>query len=123
MLVVPSLRRLFATATDLNQVLTLDDDTGTVLGGAATGAYPDGLAYDPTRNRVWITNGSGGTQSVLDAATVDVGGDAGNVAYDPGPGTPGGTGPGAPTPGGRAQGRRPRHRTTANTDSSTPSPA
>jgi len=97
---------VFATATDLNQVLTLDEDTGAVLGRAPTGAYPDGLAYDPTRNQVWVTNESGGTQTVLDPATqavlatVDVGGDAGNVAYDPGPSTPAGIGPGAPTQGG-----------------------
>lgn len=92
-LVIPALRRVFATATNSNQVVTLDEETGTVLGRASTGAYPDGLAYDPARNRVWVTNESGGSETVLDvasgriAATVDVGGDAGNVAYDPGSST------------------------------------
>jgi DNA-binding beta-propeller fold protein YncE len=70
-------------------VLTLDEDTRAVLSRAPTGDYPDGLAYDPTTQRVWVTNETGGTETVLDTttgqvvATVDVGGDAGNVAYDP----------------------------------------
>ena len=85
----PDLDGVYATATDSNQVITLDEDTGTVLASAPTGDYPDGLAYDPTTRRVWVTNETGGTETVLDTATgqivatVDVGGDAGNVAYDP----------------------------------------
>src|SRR5205814_8116713 len=72
-----------------NQMDVLDEDTGTVLGRGPTGAYPDGLAYDPVHRTVWTTNESGGSQTILDAATgasrgtVDVGGEAGNVAYDP----------------------------------------
>ncbi|KZM27993.1 hypothetical protein ST47_g864 [Ascochyta rabiei] len=56
---------------------------------APTGDYPDGIAYDPTRGAVWTTNESGGTETVVDAVTaqvrgsVDLGGDVGNVAYDP----------------------------------------
>lgn len=88
-LVVPSRHRLYATATDDNQVVTLDEDTGTVLARAPTGDYPDGLAYDPTTATVWVTNENGGTETVIDAATgqvratVPVGGDAGNVTVDP----------------------------------------
>ena len=53
---------------------------------AATGEYPDGLAYDPKRGAVWITNETGGSETVISAAdgavrgTVDMGGEAGNVA-------------------------------------------
>ena len=70
-------------------MLTLDEDTRAVLSRAPTGDYPDGLGYAPSRHRVWVTNETGGTETVLDTttgqvvATVDVGGDAGNVAYDP----------------------------------------
>ena len=55
----------------------------------ATGAYPDGLAYDPANGTIWATNESGGSETVIDAATgaprgtVHLGGFAGNVAYDP----------------------------------------
>ena len=88
-LVVPALHRLYATATGDNQVLSLDEDTGTVLTRAPTGAYPDGMAYDPRRGAIWTTNETGGTETVTDAATgnvrggLDLGGEAGNVAYDP----------------------------------------
>lgn len=88
-LVVPGLRRVFATATGTDEAVALDEDTGAVLARAGTGKYPDGLAYDPRRNTVWTTNESGGTETVLDATslqhrgTVEVGGEVGNVAYDP----------------------------------------
>jgi DNA-binding beta-propeller fold protein YncE len=87
-LVVPALHRVYATATGSNTLVSLDEDTGTVLNQTPTGDYPDGLAYDPHRNTIWTTNESGGSETVVDAATgavkatVDLGGDAGNVAYD-----------------------------------------
>ena len=67
-LVVPALHRVYATAT---------------------GAYPDGLAYDPANGTIWATNESGGSETIIDAATgaprgtVRLGGEVGNVAYDP----------------------------------------
>jgi len=88
-LVVPDRHRVYATATDSNQMVILDEDTATVLARGPTGAYPDGLAYDPRHQTVWTTNETGGTETILDAATaaprgsIDVGGEAGNVAYDP----------------------------------------
>ena len=88
-LVVPSLHRVYATATGTDEMVTLDENTGAVLRRTPTGAYPDGLAYDPVRHTVWTTNESGGSETVIDAATgavrgtVDLGGEAGNVAYDP----------------------------------------
>jgi DNA-binding beta-propeller fold protein YncE len=47
------------------------------------------LAYDPVRHTVWTTNESSGSETVVDAdtgqvrGTVSVGGEAGNVVYDP----------------------------------------
>jgi DNA-binding beta-propeller fold protein YncE len=88
-LVVPALRRVYATATGSNQVVSLDENTGAVLGRSPTGDYPDGLAYDPRHNTVWTTNETGGSLTVIDASTgaargtVDLGGEAGNVVYDP----------------------------------------
>ena len=87
-LVVSPLNRVYATATGANQIVALDETTGAELGRAPTGQYPDGLAYDPRRNAVWITNEAGGTETVVDAAglqplrTVDLGGQVGNVGYD-----------------------------------------
>jgi DNA-binding beta-propeller fold protein YncE len=68
-LVVPGLHRVYATATGTNRVVRIDEDTGRVLGGTATGAYPDGLAYDPANGTIWITNESGGSETIVDAAT------------------------------------------------------
>lgn len=91
-LVVPALHRVYATATDANQMVILDEDTGTPLARGATGDYPDGLAYDPRHGTVWTTNETGGSETVLDAttaavrATIPLGGEAGNVHYDAGTG-------------------------------------
>jgi DNA-binding beta-propeller fold protein YncE len=88
-LVVPALRRVYATATGNNQLVGLDEDTGAVINRAATGQYPDGLAFDPRRNAIWTTNETGGTETVVDAGSaavrgsVDLGGEVGNVVYDP----------------------------------------
>jgi DNA-binding beta-propeller fold protein YncE len=88
-LVVPGLHRVYATATGANMVVRINEDTGRVLGRTATGAHPDGLAYDPANGTIWTTNESGGSETIIDAAagasrgTVRLGGEAGNVAYDP----------------------------------------
>jgi DNA-binding beta-propeller fold protein YncE len=87
-LVVGPLNRVYATATGADQVVAIDETTGIEIGRTPTGRYPDGLAYDPRRNTIWTTNETGGTETVVDAATlrprgtVQVGGEAGNVAYD-----------------------------------------
>jgi DNA-binding beta-propeller fold protein YncE len=63
-LVVGTLGRVFVTATGTNQVVALDENTGTEIGRAPTGAYPDGLAYDPRRKAIWTTNEAAGTETV-----------------------------------------------------------
>ena len=87
-LVVGPLNRVYATATGANQVVAIDESTGAEIGRAPTGQYPDGLAYDLRRNAIWTTNETGGTETVVDAATlqpkgtVALGGEVGNVGYD-----------------------------------------
>jgi DNA-binding beta-propeller fold protein YncE len=87
-LVVPDKHLVYATATNANRMVILNEDTGAPLASGPTGQYPDGLAYDPVHNTVWTTNESGGTETVLDADTgavrgaVDLGGEVGNVYYD-----------------------------------------
>jgi DNA-binding beta-propeller fold protein YncE len=89
-LVVPALHRVYATATGANMMVRIDEGNGRILGESPTGAYPDGLAYDPANTTIWTTNESGGSETVIDAATgarqgtVRFGGVVvGNVAYDP----------------------------------------
>ena len=87
--VAPTIGRLYASATGTNQVVTIDEDTLTEIARTPTGNYPDGIAIDLTHQRAFISNENGGTETVVDALTgapvgsVDLGGEAGNVAVDP----------------------------------------
>jgi DNA-binding beta-propeller fold protein YncE len=88
---VPALGRVFASATDAREVLTINAKSGAVLARASAGAYPDGLAYDPVERRVFVSDETGGVETVIDArgtriATIKLGGEAGNVQYDAGSG-------------------------------------
>src|SRR5512135_3514091 len=46
-LVVPAIHRVFASATDDHQAITIDTRTLKVIARAPAGSYPDGLAWDP----------------------------------------------------------------------------
>jgi DNA-binding beta-propeller fold protein YncE len=88
---VPSLGRVFASATDAHEVMTIDAKTGAVLAHAPAGSYPDGLVYDPVERHVFVSDESGGVETVINArgrriATIPLGGEAGNVQYDAGSG-------------------------------------
>jgi len=88
---VPQIGRVYASATNAHEVLTIDSHTGKVLAHAPAGEYPDGLAYDPVQRRVYVSDESGGVEAVLSAAgrrvaTIALGGEAGNVQYDAGSG-------------------------------------
>jgi DNA-binding beta-propeller fold protein YncE len=70
-------------------VVTVEEDTAAVLARVPAGRFPDGLAYVPSTGEVWVSDEAGGVETVLDArsgqplATVPLGGEAGNVRYDP----------------------------------------
>lgn len=88
---VPALGRVYASATDDREALTIDAHSGKVLNRAPAGRYPDGLAWDPVEKHVFVSDESGGVETVLSAkgdriATIDLGGEAGNVQYDAGSG-------------------------------------
>jgi DNA-binding beta-propeller fold protein YncE len=85
---VPGIGRVYASATSAREVLTIDSRTGTVLARAPAGQYPDGLAYDYAQRHVFISDESGGVETVITAsgrriATISLGGEAGNVQFDP----------------------------------------
>lgn len=84
---VPQLGRVYASATNAREVFTLDARSGAILARAPAGEYPDGLAYDPVERHVFVSDESGGVETVLNAAghriaTIQLGGQAGNVQYD-----------------------------------------
>ncbi|HEX3226940.1 MAG TPA: YncE family protein [Gaiellaceae bacterium] len=85
---VPQVGRVYASATNAREVLTIDSRTGAVLARAPAGEYPDGLAYDAAQRHVFISDESGGVETVITAsghriATIKLGGEAGNVQFDP----------------------------------------
>lgn len=87
-LAVPSIGRVYASATDEQKLLTIDSRTNRVLASAPAGSYPDGIAYDLHDRRVFVSDESGGKEYVFTAAghpvgSIDLGGEAGNVQYDP----------------------------------------
>jgi DNA-binding beta-propeller fold protein YncE len=84
---VPQLHRVYASATDVRKMLTIDSRTGRVLARAPAGVYPDGLAFDSADHRIFVSDETGGVETVFSAsghriATVPLGGEAGNVQYD-----------------------------------------
>jgi DNA-binding beta-propeller fold protein YncE len=88
-LAVPELGRVYATATDSRKLLTIDERTLEVIASAPAGEYPDGIAWDSDRRHVYVSDESGGVLTVFGAggrrvATVQLGGEAGNVQYDSG---------------------------------------
>jgi len=88
-IVVPALHRAYASATNDHEAITVDTRTMRVVARAPAGSYPDGLAWDAAERHVFVSDESGGIETVLGASgkritTINVGGEAGNVQYDPG---------------------------------------
>ena len=86
-LAVPALGLVYASATDDHELLTIDEQSGKVIARAPAGEYPDGIAYDSADRRVYVSDESGGVETVFTAngrriGTVQLGGEAGNVQYD-----------------------------------------
>jgi DNA-binding beta-propeller fold protein YncE len=84
---VPSIGRVFASATNARQILTIDARTGKVLARTRAGGYPDGLAYDPVERHVFVSDEADGVETVITSTgrlvtNIPLGGEAGNVQYD-----------------------------------------
>ena len=81
-------QRLFIAALGNNTVEVLDLKAGTTLQSLPGFAEPQGIAYVPELNRVFIANGQDGTCRILDGqslktiSSVQCGDDADNVRYD-----------------------------------------
>jgi DNA-binding beta-propeller fold protein YncE len=88
-LAIPSIGRVYASATGVAQVAVIDERSRRVITRVPGGSYPDGLAYDPRDKLVFVSDEGGSTDTVIDArterrtATIQLGGAAGNTQYDP----------------------------------------
>lgn len=78
-------QRLFVAALGNNTVEVVDLASARVIHTIAGLAEPQGVLYEPTRNRLWIANGRDGTVRLFDATTfapvrsIPLGEDADNI--------------------------------------------
>ncbi len=63
-------RRIYITSRNNGMLYMLDPVSLSVIGQAAVGSLPYGVAEDYALNRVWVANFGSGTVSVLDATTL-----------------------------------------------------
>ncbi len=70
--------------------MVVDDSTLQIVARVPGPRFPDGIAYAPEEQRVFVSDESGRRDFVIDVATntvlaqVELGGEAGNTQYDPG---------------------------------------
>ena len=87
-LVVPTLNRVYASATGTNEIVVIDEKTLKEVARIAGGVYPDGMTYTPEAHKLYVSDESGKTETVIDTgtnkrvATISLGGEAGNSQYD-----------------------------------------
>lgn len=88
-LAVPKIGEVFASATGRNQLDVISERSLRVIAHAPAGVYPDGMAFAPDVNKLFISDEHGGTETVIDTATerriatIPMGGHVGNSQYDP----------------------------------------
>jgi DNA-binding beta-propeller fold protein YncE len=106
-LVVPSLHRVYASApgsgiaasvrvglgmlglsSGRGEVAIFDSETLNEVGRISGGVFPDGIAYDPLAERIFVSDELGSAVLVIDArgsrllARIEMPGEVGNVQYD-----------------------------------------
>jgi DNA-binding beta-propeller fold protein YncE len=85
---VPAHHAVYASAAGDHEVAVIDDQTLKIVARVGGIRFPDGIAYAPGEDRVFVSDESGGADVVIDAltnkklATVALGGEAGNTHYD-----------------------------------------
>ena len=87
-LVVPELGRVYASATQSNEVVAIDEKNLKVTARIAGGVYPDGMAYAPEVHRLFVSDEVGTTETVIDTQTnkridtIHLWSTVGNTQYD-----------------------------------------
>lgn len=87
-LAVPAHHQVYVSAAGAHEVAIIDDRTLEITSRVAGIRFPDGIAYAPDVDKVFVSDESGGTDMVIDANTgrkrsmIDLGGEAGNTHYD-----------------------------------------
>ena len=85
---VPELHRVYVSVTGRHEVAVVDDRTLAVVAHVGDVQFPDGIAYAPHEQKVFVSDESGGNDAVIDARSntltgrIALGGEAGNTHYD-----------------------------------------
>lgn len=85
---VPSHHQIYISAAGSHEVAIADDRTLKVVARVPGIRFPDGIAYAPGADKVFVSDESGGTDVVIDPrtarkrSTIALGGEAGNTHYD-----------------------------------------
>lgn len=87
-LAVPSHHQVYISAAGAHDVAIVDDRTLEITARVGGIRFPDGIAYAPNADKVFVSDESGGTDVVIDPksgtkrSTIELGGEAGNTHYD-----------------------------------------
>jgi DNA-binding beta-propeller fold protein YncE len=85
---VPSRHQVYISAAGAHEVAIVDDRTLKIVGRVGGIRFPDGIAYAPDVDKVFVSDESGGADVVIDAktgakrSTIELSGEAGNTHYD-----------------------------------------
>ncbi|HEY2800666.1 MAG TPA: YncE family protein [Chthoniobacterales bacterium] len=88
-LLVPSAKSLYASVAGNHEIAVIDPQKLAVTKKVPDGRFPDGLAYSPETGKLFVSDESGGVETVIDVrtneriATIEMGGEVGNTQYDP----------------------------------------
>ena len=89
---VPELGRVYASVTGEHKVAAVDMKTLKTLALSGPINYPDGIAFAPGPQRIFVSDEHGDVDAVIDTktnsllASIPLGGGAGNTVYDSGSG-------------------------------------
>lgn len=87
-LAVPSRHQVFVSAAGSHDVAIIDDQTLAITARIGGIRFPDGIAYVPGLEKVFVSDESGGADVAIDlrtsakGSTIALGGEAGNTHYD-----------------------------------------
>ena len=85
---VPTHHQVYISAAGAHEVAIADDRTLKVTSRVGGIRFPDGIAYAPNADKVFVSDESGGADMVIDAKTgakrsmIALGGEAGNTHFD-----------------------------------------
>lgn len=85
---VPQLHYVYVAVTGRHEVVVVDDRTLAVVAHVTGVRFPDGIAFAPAEQKVFVSDESGEVDVVIDARTntrsgrIELGGEAGNTHYD-----------------------------------------